>query len=383
MAILGWLPTAQALEVTISAEYRGGGSGRFVNTTPPAALCRLWSGLCNGKSTVDVPIAYSKRSQQSAGDLRDRYYLKMPSRKQVEVFHELNGEMRRMNFDILSVSQQVHTPSNFSYSPLQGSVQGGCSNGSRLSSHAARTVTFHTYMRQPQAPEPCWASYSWAPVNHVDNSEVTQMGVSFLLDIPPPYRLAAGIYRGSLTYSIGPGGDFDFGSGVTALSGDSLTVNFVLDVQHAFIFEFPPGSERAVLEPKDGWQAWLGGAAAPSQVYRDLPFRLWSTGPFKVYKTCQYTLGDQCGIRNQHHDQVPVEIAMTLPAGILHQGRPVTRLSLPTGPAAALQFESMQPTLNRGGQLHFSVARNGVQAMLKQPGTTYSGEATVIFDAEL
>lgn len=74
---------------------------------------------------------------------------------------------------------------------------------------------------------------------------------------------------------------------------------------------------------------------------------------------------------------------MTLPAGILHQGRPVTRLSLPTGPAAALQFESMQPTLNRGGQLHFSVARNGVQAMLKQPGTTYSGEATVIFDAEL
>lgn len=183
----------------------------------------------------------------------------MPPRKQVEVFHELNGEMRRMNFDILSVSQQVHTPSNFSYSPLQGSVHGGCSNGSQLSSHAARTVTFHTYMRQPQAPEPCWASYSWAPVNHVDNSEVTQMGVSFLLDIPPPYRLAAGIYRGSLTYSIGPGGDFDFGSGVTALSGDSLTVNFVLDVQHAFIFEFPPGSSGRCWSPKTvGRHGWAG-----------------------------------------------------------------------------------------------------------------------------
>ncbi len=383
MAMLGWLPAAQALEVTISAEYRGGGSGRFVNTTPPAALCRLWSHLCNGTSTVDVPIAYSKRSQQSAGDLRDRYYLKLPARRQVEVFHELNGEMRRMNFDILSISQQAHIPTDFSYSPLQGSLQGGCTGANRISSHAARTVTFHTYLRQPQAPDPCWASYSWAPANHVDNAEVTQTGLSFLLDIPPPYRLAAGIYRGSLTYSIGPAGDFDFGSGVTGLSGDSLTVNFVLDVQHAFIFEFPPGSERAVLEPKGGWQAWLGGAAAPVQLYRDLPFRLWSTGPFKVYKACQYLLGGQCGIRNQHNDRVPVDIALSLPAGIQHQGRPVTRLSLPTGRVAALQFESMQPTLNRGGQLHFSVDRNGVQTMLKQPGTTYSGEATVIFDAEL
>lgn len=67
------------------------------------------------------------------------------------------------------------------------------------------------------------------------------------------------MYRGSLTYTIGPGGDFDFGNNVTGLSGDTLVINFELDVQHAFIFEFPPGSERAVLEPKGGWQAWLDG----------------------------------------------------------------------------------------------------------------------------
>lgn len=71
------------------------------------------------------------------------------------------------------------------------------------------------------------------------------------------------MYRGSLTYTIGPGGDFDFGNNVTGLSGDTLVINFELDVQHAFIFEFPPGSERAVLEPKGGWQAWLDGGQPP------------------------------------------------------------------------------------------------------------------------
>ncbi|UVL20645.1 hypothetical protein LOY42_06985 [Pseudomonas sp. B21-023] len=85
-------------------------------------------------------------------------------------------------------------------------------------------------------------------------ADVEELSIGFDMNIPPPYRLKAGTYRGSITYRIGPGGDFDFGNDVSNLSGDSLTVNFELDVQHAFMFEFPPGSERAVLEPRNGWQ---------------------------------------------------------------------------------------------------------------------------------
>jgi hypothetical protein len=118
-------------------------------------------------------------------------------------------------------------------------------------------------------------------------------------------------------------------------------------------------------------------------LYRDLPFRLWSTGPFKVYKLCQYDTGGSCAIRNTDLHQVPVHVSMSLPAGIQHRGQGVDRVTLPTGRGAALQFEAATPTLNRPGQLHFEVASNDVQAMLGHAGSTYSGMATVIFDAEL
>lgn len=90
-----------------------------------------------------------------------------------------------------------------------------------------------------------------------------------------------------------------------------------------------------------------------------------------------------CGIRNDASHEVPVTVAITLPGGIEHQGRPVQQLALPSGQAGALAFESAMPTLNRPGQLRFQVERNDVQAMLRYPGATYAGQVTVVFDAEL
>ena len=74
---------------------------------------------------------------------------------------------------------------------------------------------------------------------------------------------------------------------------------------------------------------------------------------------------------------------MSLPGGIQYQGRPVEHLPLPTGRAAALQFEAVMPTINRPGQLHFEVGRADVPSMLAHAGSTYTGQVTVVFDAEL
>lgn len=377
--LLAFAPLASALEVTLSAQYRGGGSGRFENTTPPAEFCRVWSALCASTGTVSLPISYQKTSINLAPDLRDRYFVKLPGRREVEVRHQQTGEPRQMTFEVRSISQEAVLGSP--YNPLNGSFSGGCRGKNSVGNQSR--FRYHTSLVNPQSPTPCVISYSWVPDDQVDTTTVLDTGISFELDIPPPYRLRAGMYRGSLTYTIGPGGDFDFGNNVTGLSGDTLVINFELDVQHAFIFEFPPGSERAVLEPKDGWQAWLGGGQAPGLIYRDLPFRLWSTGPFKAYKLCQHYTAGTCGIRNDASHEVPVTVAITLPGGIEHQGRPVQQLALPSGQAAALAFESAMPTLNRPGQLRFQVERNDVQAMLRNPGATYAGQVTVVFDAEL
>jgi hypothetical protein len=278
----------------------------------------------------------------------------------------------------------VQIPNDLFYHPLyQANLQGGCSQVATLSQFRPPIVNYLFDVTQPSAPSPCWANGRNAPNGRVEIASVLDTSVAYAIDINPPFRMPSGIWRGSVTYSIGPGGDFDFGNDVTALSGDSLTVNFVLDVEHAFIFEFPPGSDRAVLEPPGGWQGWLAGGKPPQRLARDLPFRVWSTGPFKVYKLCEHYADTRCAIRNHTADQVPVEVAMSLPAGIEHQGARVQRLALPSGRLAALQFDAAMATLNRPGQLHFQVAQDDMDSMLRYPGTTYTGQVTVVFDAEL
>ncbi|HDS1819505.1 TPA: hypothetical protein QEM96_004200 [Pseudomonas putida] len=377
-------PLALALDVTITAQYLGGGTGRFDNTTPPGGLCSSWSATCRTRTTVTLPITYDKKTTKGAADPRDLFYVSLPARREVDIFHDTTGESRRLTFDWTALSQRVTIDSHFTNHPLYNlTLSGGCRSLGSVTQQSPAKVSYLWDIRQPAAPSPCWGFGRAAPAGRVEIASVVETSVAYAMNITPPFRMPSGTYRGSVTYSIGPGGDFDFGNDVTGLSGDSLTVNFVLDVQHAFIFEFPPGSERAVLEPPSGWQAWLAGGKPPQRLSRDLPFRAWSTGPFKVYKVCQYDAGTACGIRNEHNDEVPVQIALSLPGGIQHAGGQVEHLVLPSGPQAALQFESVAATLNRRGQLHFEVARNQVQNMLKYPGSTYTGQVTVVFDAEL
>ncbi|WP_043203832.1 hypothetical protein [Pseudomonas putida] len=383
-ALLLAAPMVSALDVTISAEYRGGGSGRFDNTTPPGGLCNGWVVTCRNRTTVTLPITYDKKTTKGAADPRDEFYLSLPARREVDVYHDATGESRRLTFEWTAISQRVQAPGGGDYHPIyQMDLYGGCSRIGAVLQYRPAIVTYLWDVTQPAAPSPCWANRSNAANGRVVVVSVIDTSVAYAIDITPPFRMPSGTWRGSVTYSIGPGGDFDFGNDVTALSGNSLTVNFVLDVQHAFIFEFPPGSDRAVLEPPGGWQAWLAGGKPPQRLARDLPFRVWSTGPFKVYKLCEHYVDTRCAIRNQQSDQVPVEVAMSLPSGIEHQGAPVQRLALPSGRLAALQFDAAMATLNRPGQLHFQVARNDVQSMLRYPGSTYTGLVTVVFDAEL
>ncbi|MEG0858077.1 MAG: hypothetical protein RSD81_08805 [Pseudomonas sp.] len=378
-------PVTHALEVTITAQYRGDASARFENTTPPAFFCQRWPQRCNESGltgvlgVVDLPITFDK--EVTVGNPRDEFYVKMPARRQVDIFRDHTGEPHVVPFEFIAVGQRTSGVA-WNRSPLYNSIlQGGCT---RLHNFANPPHVLHLWrVESPQSPTACHASYNRAQPDYREVVTGMEMGVGYMLSMPGPYRMKPGIYRGSSTYSIGPGGDFDFGDAVTNLSGNSLTIHFVLDVQHAFFFDFPPGSDRAVLEPPGGWQAWLAGGSAPQRLYRDLPFRLSSTGPFKVYKLCQYDAGDRCGIRNAGSDEVPVEVALSLPGGIQYRGGGINRVALPTGRLAALQFEAVIPTLNRPGQLHFEVGRDDVRAMLANPGTTYTGHVTVVFDAEL
>ncbi|CAG8867455.1 hypothetical protein PS627_02498 [Pseudomonas fluorescens] len=376
-------PVTHALEVTLTAEYRGGGSGQFENTTPPAHNCRLFQALCIKGKTVDIPITYSKPVTKRTGDVRDLLYLKTPGRREIDVYHDQTGEPHRLAFEVVGLSLKA-VSGYYWYNPLSnGSAVGGCSRMGGLGLEGERSYTRGLRISEPASPSPCWQVSPSAPTEHVEPVSISQLAIAYTLQMPPSYRLKPGIYRGSVTYSVGANGDFDFGNQVSDLNTNTLTLSFVLDVEHAFIFDFPPGSDRAVLEPAGGWVAWPNGGRVPGRLYRDLPMRVWSTGPIKVYKLCEHDAGTHCAIRNDLGENVPVQVSLSLPEGIRYRGGRVDRLALPSGRAAALQFESVIPTINRPGELHFEVAREDVRPMLDRAGKTYNGKVTVVFDAEI
>ncbi|WP_181090868.1 hypothetical protein [Pseudomonas entomophila] len=374
---------AGASEVTLTAQYRGGGTGQFENTTPPAQNCRLFGSLCIKGQTVDIPLTYGKQVTKATGNVRDQLYVQTPRRREVDVYDQDTGDPHRLSFEISGLMLDVIS-NDYSHNPLtNGMPNGGCTLLGGIGYQSQRRAIRGLRITSVASPSGCWQVNVFAPNTHVEPVQVSRIAIAYNLAMPPTYRMKPGLYRGTTIFTVGPGGDFDFGDQVHDLSDNTLTIHFELEVEHAFIFDFPPGSERAVLEPVGGWKAWLNGGRVPQRLYRDLPMRVWSTGPLKVYKLCEYDVGLDCGIRNDLGEDVPVRVSLSLPSGIRYQGGPVTRLTLPTGRAAALRFDSVIPTINRPGELHFEVTQADVQPMLGRAGKTYKGKATVVFDAEL
>ncbi|MDH1630624.1 hypothetical protein [Pseudomonas mosselii] len=376
------IPSSHAADVTFTARYRGEPSGRFENTTPQAGFCGQWPTHCSGVQTVGLPLIYVKNSIAYAPDPRDQFYIKLPGRRTVNVTNAQTQDTYPMVFEILAVSQKVHHGS-YANPVFTRYPRGGCNYRVTYLTNAQWTMYLWD-VQNPQQPQPCYSTGTEAQVGQQILAPVQELAVAYRLNMPSPLAMKPGMYHGSEVYSVGPGMDFDFGNGVTALNANSLTLNFELDVQHAFVIDFPPGSERAVLEPPGGWMGWLSRGQPPQRLYRDLLFRIWSSGPFTAYKLCQYPAGDRCGIRNAANHEVPVKVGVSLPGGIRAQGnKEVNQLELPSGKEAALKFEAMSTVFNRSGQLHFEVQREHAKEMLEHPGSTYRGNVTVVFDADM
>ena len=203
------------------------------------------------------------------------------------------------------------------------------------------------------------------------------------LRTPNPLGMASGEYRGSLSYSIGPGRDFDFGD-VMMPNDNTLTFNFDLRVDHILKVELPPGGNRVELLPEGGWQAWLNRGRQPSRLFRDQTFTIYSSGHFKMQLECGLVIGNTCGLRNGGGDEVPLQVSVTLPFGLQDQyGQAVNKLPLRLDGSGTELFQSTHYVSNRPGSLHFAVERDDVKEMLKQPGSTYTGVVTVIWDSEV
>jgi hypothetical protein len=205
------------------------------------------------------------------------------------------------------------------------------------------------------------------------------------LRTPNPLAMSSGEYRGSLTYTTGPGGDFDLGD-VMLPNDPEITLNFTLDVMHALKVEIPPGGHQVELLPEGGWQAWLNRGRKPGTLFRDQTFNVSSSSRFKMQLECQYSAGNTCALRDSESaQQVPLNTSVSLPSGLTDAaGQQVQRRPLLLDGTGTELFQPGVYVERKPGALHFEVAREHVEQMLDEStGRTWSGNVTVIWDSEV
>lgn len=368
-------------------------SNKFVNTTPQSGLCP-WHvpALCEAVNTFSIRNTAFRANSNGPipafpDDPRKGAYFKVPSAfRDLQVTHRTTGRTETVQMRIAGIGARW----DIAYPP-------------GVSAWTTPGVYWSTYWRG--APPPCrpinyiaagtsFALFFWIVPENAEACSVTNgmdipwfkyshLEYGYELKTPNPLGMDTGIYEGTITYTMGPGADLDFGD--TMIPDDTvLTFNFTLSVEHVLRVDLPPGGHRIELLPEGGWQAWLNQGRRPARLFRDQTFTLAASSRFKMNLECGVIIGNTCGLRNGEGDQVPVQIAVSLPYGVRDQyDQPVNKLPLRLD---GVGTEAFQPTYyldNRPAKLHFEVSKDDVGDMLKWPGTTYTGTATVIWDSEV
>ena len=392
----------QAATVEISALFSPDPNNptvnQFKNTTPNSGLCATFPSFCSSRGLYSIRLGFEALTQYpilaNHANIRDGAMIKVPAEVRTTQVMSASGRTADVDFSITAFSGSNRTRSVYDIIGTPDNPVGP---------NTANNILWGGYPWSYFAPAPCVlaastglssdrdADFFWStpvsapcgksPVFEIDWLLLRNASVSYLMTAPDPLSMDSGTYRGSITYSVGPGGDFDFGDNLSTPE-TSVTFNFTLEVQHTLKFQFPAGYDRVVLNPAGGWQQWLNNGRRPEALKADQSFSMWSSTAFSMELQCEYPVAMQCGIKNPAGNIVAVETRVTLPAGLNDAaGQAVNRRLLSTTPEPFLPSRYVD---NGRATLHFEVERDEVANMIiAHSGSTYKGNITVIWDSEI
>ncbi|MDR8384696.1 hypothetical protein MKS85_04030 [Pseudomonas sp. JL2] len=397
------MPTANALTQEISARFRPDPAkpmeNKFTNTTPVSGYCSQHPRECEitGMFSIRMPITFDSSAPIQANHPSNRQgaMFKVPANwRPATVFNSSTGESEEVEVRVSGIGSQYR----LSVSPVE-LVGGGedlktahyrlwggswvyAPSPCRYSGVATyNTLTYAFFWKTPQEGV-CAKQAKYL----VPDMRYTYLDFAYELRTPNPLKMSAGHYTGTLSYSVGPGQDFDMGD--VMIPNDSvITLNFNLEVQHTLKVEVPPGGNKVVLEPQGGWQAWLNQGQKPTRLFRDQTFHIWASSRFKMRMQCQFadTSDNTCLLWAPSSGLlVPVNVSVTLPNGLTDAaGQPVNRRRLYLDGSGTELFQPGHYIDRKPGTLHFEVGRNQVEEMLAGEAKSYIGNVTVIWDSEV
>ncbi|MGF6088132.1 hypothetical protein [Pseudomonas sp. 18173] len=369
----------------------------FVNVTPVSGRCVNNPGDCRAEnmSSIRLPIKFQSARAMQPNDpvVRNRAMFKIPAQwRSLTVTNADTGKSETVEVRVAGIASQYR---------LSDTAQNLTGESNLQLAHARLWDG-----RWDNAPSPCTYStgaglgadyyyFVWrTPVEGtcVRYAQFPIPGVSYeyldfiyQLRTPNPLGMSSGLYTGSLNYSFGPGGDYDMGD-VMLPDDPVLTLDFVLDVQHALKVDIPPGGEKIQLVPEGGWQNWLQAGRKPVRVFRDQTFNISASTRFKMRLECEFIYVAHCMLRDSVSNRtVQVFTRISLPNGLTWSGgQPIQRHLLRS------DF-GVPPTVYPGfyvdrapGVLHFEIPGFYFKPMLGPgEGGRFRGNVTVIWDSEV
>jgi hypothetical protein len=371
---------------------------KFTNTTPPSGYCQSHPEQCQGDGlfSLQVPIQFNSRAPILANHASERQgaMLKAPSQwRDLTVIHEATGDPQTVRIRIAGIGTRAITDdvkdlvggaenyqvahnrlwgSSWVYAPPPCGFTGSGFFSTNFYEFFWKTPTLGACAKQAKYNVP------WLRFDYLD--------FTYELETPDPLKMSSGHYTGSLNYSVGPLGNFDFGD-VLIPNDSMLTLNFNLDVQHTLKVDIPPGGEKVQLVPAGGWQSWLQAGRKPVRLFRDQTFNISASSRFKMQLECEFSavnydclLDDRVSRRG-----VELQVFVTLPNGLTDMsGQAVRHMRLRTGAANALYFQPGFYVDRAPGVLHFEVPQSQMAFMLEPgAGPFYRGKVTVIWDSEI
>lgn len=362
----------------------------FINKTPNSGYCAIHPTECaaTGMSSIQVPIRFNSTGPIWAGisgvgvktpaDWRRFPVTNRDTQETETVEIRITGMGSRYSLsdsaaslvgvtDILEGHQKLWTSGSWVYAAPPCLYSG-------VGSYSDRAYRF--FWKTPVQA----ACTKVAAFNIPGGMTFEYFDFAYELRTPNPLGMSSGLYTGSMTYTVGQGGDFDMGSMVPDQT--SLYLHFVLDVQHTLKVDLPPGGNKVTLQPEGGWQPWIESGRKPTRIYADQLFYISASSSFRVMLQC-IGGGFVCDLRSPTNNRARVHTKLSLPVGIDGHNGPVKEVLLQ--PNAWLG--PFQPGLyvdRKEGSLRFEMTQDSIDFLFR-PGfsDTFSGNITVLWDSDV
>lgn len=383
------IPLTQAATIQVTAEYKPAPyditGSKFINTTTCSIGRPLEGFWCNGKASleneqaVSIPTNITSRLIKNDGKLEHAIiYQKFTGEKEIELTKVGSSSPHKMKFKLTQLganqSQNYIKEAGTTGSEWpETNVLGACNY--RLGVWASVYNLHYMYDIKDANQKSggfCYDNRFNSTFTSTD-IRIERIYMGYKLQPPDPLKMENGTYKGSLTLSLGRNKDLDFGD--ATYSDSNVTIEFTLRVTHQLKVEFPAGSNKVILQPPKGWAPWMNNGKTPSNLKAELPFRLWSSAAFDVSLSyCQYQNNRQCqlkNIKNSHKTNVKINY-------INGEGKSILLTT------SKYRFTNINGEyINVARNFSFEIDKTNLTEMMKYPGSTYQGDVTIMFEAEI